>query len=73
MENNIETRFMQWSSKAWGRRVMCGIFLGYCSPPVTVYIRGPIKGYMSYSLNSLKGGSIGDDIGDDYREYSGGY
>ena len=26
-------------------------------------------GYMSYSLNSLKGGYIGDDIGDYYRGY----
>ena len=28
---------------------------------------------MSHSLNSLKGGYIGDYIGDDYRGYSGGY
>ena len=24
----------------------CGEWLGYCPPPVTVYIRGPIKGYI---------------------------
>ena len=28
---------------------------------------------LSYSLNSLKGGPIGDYKGDDYRAYSGGY
>ena len=30
-------------------------------------------GYMSYSLNSLKRGHIGDNIGDYYRGYLGGY
>ena len=29
--------------------------------------------YVSYSLNSLKGGYMGDCIGDYYRGYSGGY
>ena len=29
--------------------------------------------YMSYSLNSLKGHYIGDDIGDYYRGYYRGY
>ena len=29
--------------------------------------------HMSYSLNSLKGGYIGDFIGDYYRGYEGGY
>ena len=29
--------------------------------------------HMSYSLNSLKGGNIGDYIGDYYRGYEGGY
>ena len=28
---------------------------------------------MSHSLNSLKGGYIGDDIEDYYRGYEGGY
>ena len=28
-----------------------------------------IRGYMSHSLNSLKGGYIGDYIGDYYRGY----
>ena len=32
-------------------------------------ITGDEKGYMSYSLNSLKGGYIGNYIGDYYRGY----
>ena len=29
--------------------------------------------HVSYSLNSFKGGYIGDNIGDYYRGYQGGY
>ena len=32
-----------------------------------------IDAHMSYSLNSLKGGYMGDNIGDYYRGYEGGY
>ena len=31
------------------------------------------SGYTSYSLNSSKGGYIGDYIGESYRGYYGGY
>ena len=33
----------------------------------------PSSPNMSYSLNSLKGGCIGNKIGDYYRAYEGGY
>ena len=32
-------------------------------------LRGPNMNYVSHSLNSLKGGYIGDYIGDYYRAY----
>ena len=34
---------------------------------------GLYRPHMSYSLNSLKGGYIGDYIVDYYRAYEGGY
>ena len=36
---------------------------------VRAEVLGPLEHYMTYSLNSLKGGYIGDYIGDYYRGY----
>ena len=37
MENEMETGIIGFIGRVW---------VGYCPPPVTVYIRGPIKGYI---------------------------
>ena len=46
--------------------------IGHLDPggePKTLAIFSPLNPYMSYSLNSLKGGYIGDYIGDYHRGY----
>ena len=48
--------------------------MGFPTCLVAILLRGMVfvsekSHYMSYSLNSLKGGYIGDYIGDHYRGY----
>ena len=44
----METSVQDLGFRFWGFRVLgfWRVYLGYCPYPVTVYVRGPIKGYI---------------------------
>ena len=63
LQNNVQTRGVDFKLKSMSDRKRSDVLVGS---------KAAFKDQACFSLNSVKAGYIGDDLGEYYRGYSGG-